>query len=107
MNRWNTLALPLGGLWLLAILVAFLLFEWGLYLGHQRALKTAYDTRKVSEELENACLSLWVGQQNQNTGRRRKINEGQSLFSLHRARNVCAFCISSNHSRNFVRDRRG
>lgn len=50
---------------ILAILVAFLLFEWGLYLGHQRALKTAYDTRKVSEELENACLSLWVGQQNQ------------------------------------------
>lgn len=49
---------------ILLIIVAFLVFEWGLYLGHQRALKTAYDTRKVSEELEYACASLWVGEQN-------------------------------------------
>ena len=48
----------------LIIVMGFLVFEWGLYIGHQRALKTAYDTRNVSEELENACVSLWLGQQN-------------------------------------------
>lgn len=46
------------------ILAVFGLLEWGMYLGHKRALATAYDTRNVSEGLEMACLSLWVGEQN-------------------------------------------
>lgn len=49
---------------IVAILAVFLALEWGMHLGAKRALAAAYDTRNVSDGLEMACLSLWMGEQN-------------------------------------------
>lgn len=43
---------------------AFASYVYGLNVGRQQRLDMVLNTRHVSEELEMACLSLWVGEQN-------------------------------------------
>jgi len=43
---------------------AFASYAYGLNVGRQQRLDMTLNTRQVSEELEMACLALWVGEQN-------------------------------------------
>lgn len=38
--------------------------QMGMTTGRQNALKEAYRTNPVSEELEFVCAGLWIGEQN-------------------------------------------
>jgi len=49
---------------LVASVWAFLGYAYGLNVGRQQRLDMTLNTRQVSEELEMACLALWVGEQN-------------------------------------------
>jgi len=43
---------------------AFASYAYGLNVGRQQRLDMTLNTQQVSEELEMACLGLWVGEQN-------------------------------------------
>ena len=49
---------------LLSAFSAFVSYAYGLDVGRQQRLDMTLNTRQVSEELEMACLSLWIGEQN-------------------------------------------
>ena len=49
---------------LLACSFALLGYTVGINTGRQQRVDMVLNTSKVSEELEMACLSLWVGEQN-------------------------------------------
>lgn len=42
----------------------FVAHQLGMATGRQNALKEAYRTNPVSEELELVCVGLWIGEQN-------------------------------------------
>ena len=48
----------------LAASFALVSYTIGINTGRQQRVDMVINTSKVSEELEMACLSLWVGEQN-------------------------------------------
>ena len=48
----------------LVALTAVFFFQLGTYLGEKKGQSLVIDTKNPSEELELACLGLWVGEQN-------------------------------------------
>lgn len=48
----------------LAASFALVGYTLGINTGRQQRVDMVINTNKVSEELEMACLSLWVGEQN-------------------------------------------
>lgn len=51
---------------------AFATYVYGLNVGRQQRLDMVLNTRHVSEELEMACLSLWMGEQNKKYAEKNK-----------------------------------
>ena len=49
---------------LAAYLVALTAYLQGISDGSAAARRAAYDTRNPTDELEMACVGLWVGEQN-------------------------------------------
>lgn len=54
----------LAAIALVTAFCAFASYAYGLNVGRQQRLDMTLNTRQVSEELEMACVSLWVGEQN-------------------------------------------
>lgn len=53
---------------LMTLMLVGLAYLFGHFLGEKEgyrdAMATAYDTKNVKDELEFACLALWLGEQN-------------------------------------------
>lgn len=46
------------------VISAVVFFQLGTHLGELKGQARALDTKNPSDELEMACLGLWVGEQN-------------------------------------------